>query len=338
MKSAQITKYTKNNIELELKEVPKPELREGQAVLRVLAAGVNPLDNMITRGEIKLITPYRLPQIAGNEVVGIIDAIDSNAAGLKIGDRVFARLPLGSIGGFAEYVAVDYTALAHVPDYLNDIEAAAVPLTGLTITQALALMEPEPGESIFISGGTGGVGSMAIPIAKARGLMVYTNGSAANKDRVIALGADSFLDYKTEDYSIELSNIDYVLDTLGGEETEKQMGILKPGGHLVSLRGMPNGAFAWRMGFSKPKRVLFGLAGRKLDRMAKRHGVTYDFIFVEPSGAQLRVVADLLATQRIKPSIDQVYPLAEVNRALRKVDSGNSRGKTVITVAGRTRT
>ncbi|MCX2163220.1 NADP-dependent oxidoreductase [Corynebacterium auriscanis] len=338
MKAAKLTTYTKNNIELELKEVPQPELREGQAVLRVLAAGVNPLDNMITRGELKLIAPYRLPQTAGNEVVGIIDAIDANVAGFEAGDRVFARLPLDSIGAFAEYVAVDCTALAHVPDYLSDIEAAAVPLTGLTIAQALALMDPEPGESIFISGGTGGVGAMAIPIAKAHGLIVHTNGSVANKDRVIALGADSFLDYKTEDYSIELSNIDYVLDTLGGEETEKQMAILKPGGHLVSLRGMPNGAFARRMGFSKPKQILFGLAGRKLDRMAQRHGVSYDFIFVESNGAQLRDVADLLANQRIKPFIDQVYSLTEVNRALIKVDSGKSLGKTVITVAGRTRT
>ncbi|MDO4252587.1 MAG: NADP-dependent oxidoreductase [Rothia sp. (in: high G+C Gram-positive bacteria)] len=333
MKAAQLTNYNKNNLELQLQEIPTPIPTEGQALVKVLTAGVNPLDNMITRGEVKLITPYQLPLTAGNELVGTIESIKGTSHGLSLGDRVFARLPFDGIGAFAEYIAVNLDALAKVPAYLSDVEAAAVPLTALTVMQALDLLAAQAGKTIFISGGTGGVGAMAIPIAKLRGLTVITNGSAENKERVLALGADQFLDYKTEDYTAVLSKIDYALDTLGGAETEKQMSILKPAGHLVSLKAMPNASFAQRMGLSKPKQLLFGLAGRKFDQMAKRRNVKYDFIFVQANGAQLRQVAQLLTEIQLKPSIDTVYPFTEINEALHKVATGRSRGKTVVTIA-----
>ncbi len=182
---------------------------------------------MISRGDVKLIVPYKLPQTAGNEVVGLVEEVGSSVTTFAAGDRVFGRLPLDSIGAFAEYVAVDAQALAKVPAYLTDEEAAAVPLTALTIMQALDLMGAQSGKTIFISGGTGGVGGMAIPIAKAKGLTVITNGDGASAERVLSLGADRFIDYKTEDYTKTLSDVDYVLDTLGGAETEKQMSIMK---------------------------------------------------------------------------------------------------------------
>ena len=249
---------------------------------------------------------------------------------LKVGDRVFGRLPLNHIGAFAEYVAVDSQALAKVPDYLSDEEAAAVPLTALTIMQALELMGAQAGKTIFISGGTGGVGGMAIPIAKAKGLKVITNGAGDSAERVLNLGADRFIDYKTEDYTKTVSQVDYVLDTLGGAETEKQMSIMKKGDHLVSLRAMPNGAFAKRMNLPKWKQMILGLAGRKFDKMADKYDVHYHFIFVESNGAQLQEVADLFSKLEIKPSIDTVYPFEEVNSALDKVANGRSRGKTVL--------
>lgn len=253
MKAMQLTTYDKNNITLDLVQVEKPEINARQVLLKVTAAGVNPLDNMISRGEVKLIVPYKIPLIPGNEVVGIVEAIGEQVSGFEEGERVYARLPLDSIGAFAEYVAVDYSALAKVPDYLSDIEAAAVPLTALTVFQAFELMQVKRGKTIFISGGTGGLGAMAIPLAKARGLTVITSGNAANEQRVLDLGADRFINYQTDDYSKLLSNVDYVLDTLGGKETEKQMTILKKGGQIVSLKGMPNRAFAKRMEFSKWK-------------------------------------------------------------------------------------
>lgn len=330
MKAAQHTSYNKNNITLNLTEIAKPQIKPNQVLVKVTAAGVNPLDNMISRGDVKLIVPYKLPQTAGNEVVGLVEEVGSSVTIFAAGDRVFGRLPLDSIGAFAEYVAVDAQALAKVPAYLTDEEAAAVPLTALTIMQALDLMGVEAGKTIFISGGTGGVGGMAIPIAKAKGLTVITNGDGANAERVLSLGADQFIDYKTEDYTKTLSNVDYVLDTLGGAEREKQMSIMKKGGQLVSLRPMPNGEFAKRMNLPKWKQILFGLAGRSLDKMAKKYGVHYHFIFVESNGRQLQEVADIFSKLEIKPSIDTVYPFEEVNAALDKVANGRSRGKTVL--------
>lgn len=330
MKAAQIVSYNKNNIALTVTDVPAPCPGAQQVLVKISTAGVNPLDNMISRGEVKLITPYALPQIAGNEIVGRVEVLGEGITSFKVGERVFARLPLNSIGAFAEYVAVDAAALARVPEYLSDEEAAGVPLTALTVMQAFDLMGAQPGKTIFISGGTGGVGAMAIPLAKAKGLTVITNGSASGKERVLGLGADRFIDYKTENYAETLSGIDYVLDTLGGDETEKQMSIMAPGGQLVSLRGMPNKAFAQRMGMPLWKQLLFGAAGRTMDRNAQKYGVTYHFIFVESNGAQLQQVADIFAERQIKPSIDTVFPFEDVNAALDKVANGRSNGKTVI--------
>lgn len=330
MLAAQVEKYSKNNNSVKLVDIEKPSIGQKDVLIKVLAAGVNPIDNMIPRGEVKMIVPYKLPVIAGNEFVGIVEKVGEKVSKFKVKDRVFARLPLNKIGAFAEYVSVDENALALVPDYLSDIEAAAVPLTALTIMQALDLMKAESGKTIFISGGTGSVGAMAIPIAKAKGLTVITNGSGANRDRVLELGASRFIDYKTEDYVNTLSDIDYVLDTLGGNETEKQMKIMKKGGKLVSLRAMPNGSFAKRMNLPKWKQFLLGIAGRKFDKLADKYGVSYDFIFVESNGEQLQEVADLFESLKIKPSIDEVYPFEQINSALDKVANGHSKGKTVI--------
>ena len=332
MKAAQHTTYNKKNITLNITEIATPSITDKEVLVKVTAAGVNPLDNMISRGEVKMIVPYKLPQTAGNEVVGIIEETGRQVKNLKVGDRVFGRLPLDHIGAFAEYLAVDSQALAKVPDYLSDEEAAAVPLTALTIMQALELMGAQAGKTIFISGGTGGVGGMAIPIAKAKGLEVITNGAGDSAERVLKLGVDRFIDYKTEDYTKTVSQVDYVLDTLGGAETEKQMSIMKKGGQLVSLRAMPNSDFAKRMNLPKWKQILLGLAGRKFDKMADKYSVHYHFIFVESNGVQLQEVADLFSKLEIKPSIDTVYPFEEVNRALDKVANGRSRGKTVLSL------
>lgn len=330
MRAAQVEKYSKNNNSVKLVDIEKPSIGQKDVLIKVSAAGVNPLDNMIPRGEVKMIVPYKLPVIAGNEFVGIVERVGEKVSKFKVKDRVFARLPLNKIGAFAEYVSVDENAFALVPDYLSDVEAAAVPLTALTIMQALDLMMAESGKTIFISGGTGSVGAMAIPIAKAKGLTVITNGSGANRDRVIELGASRFIDYKTEDYVNTLSDVDYVLDTLGGNETEKQMKIMRKGGKLVSLRAMPNGSFAKRMNLPKWKQFLLGIAGRKFDKLADKYGVSYDFIFVESNGEQLQEVADLFESLKIKPSIDEVYPFEQINSALDKVANGHSKGKTVI--------
>ena len=332
MKAAQIEKYDKNNIKVNIVKKEKPTITKNELLIKVVAAGVNPVDNMISRGEVRMIVAYKLPIISGNEFVGIVEKMGEQVSKFNIGDRVFARMPLNKIGTFSEYISVEEEALAKVPEYLTSIEAAAIPLTALTIMQALELMGIEKGKTIFISGGTGSVGAMAIPIAKAKGLTVITNGSVESRDRVLALGAEKFIDYMTEDYTKILKNIDYVLDTLGGKETEKQMSILKKGGKLVSLRAMPNGSFAKRMNLPKWKQILLTIAGSKFDKMAAKYGVTYDFIYVESNGKQLQEVAEIFEKLRIKPSIDTVFSFDRINDALYKVENGRSKGKTVISM------
>lgn len=330
MKVVQILKYSKSDISVKINEVEIPKISADEVLVKVQTAGVNPLDNMITKGEVKLIVPYAFPLTMGNEMAGIVEKIGENVTEFKAGDRVFARLPLTKIGAFAEFVAVNKNALAKIPDYLTFMEAAAVPLTALTAYQALEIFQPKVGETLFISGGTGGFGAMAIPIAKHFGLKVVTNGNKDNKERILALGADQFLDYKTEDYTKILKGVDYVIDTLGGDELEKQFSILKKGGKLVSLKGMPNKRFAEAMNLSWWKRFLFSIAGAKYDKLAKKNNQKYHFIFVKESGKQLSEIAKIFETKQIRPSIDSVFPLSEVNKALDKVANGRSEGKTIL--------
>ncbi len=333
MKAAILSRYDKNGCDLEIGEIPVPEVGDRDVLVKIHAAGVNPLDNMIARGEVKMIVPHACPLVMGNEFVGVIEQTGAKASRHSVGDRVYGRMPLERIGAFAQYAAIDQNAVAKVPEYLSDEEAACVPLTALTALQACELMKPRSGETIFISGGTGSLGAMAIPIAKSYGLNVVTNGSAANRERVLALGADRFIDYKTEDYSLVLSGMDYVLDTLGNRELPKEFGILKNGGKLVSLRGMPNGEFAVRSGMSAVKRLLFKVAGRKCDRMAARKNQRYYFVFVHEDGAGLERVSEIFAQRRIEASVDEVFSLDEANAALQKVATGRSRGKTILKMA-----
>ena len=310
----------------------KYKIYDDEVPVKVKYAGVNPLDNMIVREEVKLITPYKYPLVMGNEFSGVIEKTGSKVSDFSKGDRVYARMPLDKIGAFAEYLAINNGAIANIPDYLTFEEAACVPLTALTAMQSFELMNPKADESIFISGGTGSLGAMAIPIAKSMGLKVITSGSARNKERVTELGVDEFFDYKTQDYSEILANVDHVLDTLGENELEKEFKILKSGGVLVSLRGLPNKEFAERMGLSLVKKGLFKVAGMKFDRMAAKKNQKYYFLFVESNGRQLEEVSRIFAEKNIKPSIDEIFSLNDVNEAMKKVDQGGSKGKTLIKI------
>ncbi|MCI6767248.1 MAG: NADP-dependent oxidoreductase [Lachnospiraceae bacterium] len=333
MKAAVLTHYDKKGTELEIREISTPIPEEDEVLVKIMTAAVNPLDNMIIRGEVKLIVPYAMPLVMGNEFAGIVEKTGKNAARFKPGDRVYGRMPLKKIGAFAEYAAVKETALAVIPEYLSFEEAATVPLTALTAMQAFEVMDVHAGESVFISGGTGSLGAMAIPVAKSLGLHVYTNGSGENEERVRKLGAEKFIDYRKENYADVLSGVDHVLDTLGDRELPNEFKVLKEGGSLVSLRGMPNGRFARRSGMPLFKRLLFQAAGRKYDRMAAAKKQTYDFLFVHEDGSQLGRIGRLFDKEHpLETSIDTVFTLEEINEALAKVKQGKSKGKTIITV------
>ena len=333
MKAAILNGYNKNGCDLEIKDIPVPEISENEVLVKIKTAGVNPLDNMIVHGEVKLIVPYTFPLVMGNEFVGVIEKTGSAVTKFKTGERVYGRMPLKRIGAFAEYASIDQSAIAKVPEYLSDEEAACVPLTALTALQAFELLHPKAGETVFISGGTGSLGAMAIPVAKSFGLTVLTNGNGASEERVKKLGADRFIDYKKEDYAKVLSDVDYVLDTLGDRELPKEFGILKKGGSLVTLRGLPNGEFAKRSGMSFVKRMMFGAAGRKYDKMAAAKGQKYFFIFVHEDGAGLERISEIFKDTPLEASVDEVFSLDDVNKAMKKVASGGSKGKTILKIS-----
>lgn len=332
MKAIQIFKYNKQDISATLVEIAKPEIQADEVLVRIKAAGVNPLDNKITRGGIKMLVPYQLPLTMRHEFAGIVEAVGSKVQGLSVGDKVYGLMPTIKAGAFAEWAAVPAYILAPIPEELSYTEATSIPLTALTAYQALELMQVQAGKTIFISGGSGGFGAMAIPLAKARGLIVYTSGNAASRERVLALGADRYFDYRTEDYLQELKQVDYVIDSVGGVELSKQIKLLSSGGRIVSLNGMPNGRFARSFGLPKWKQWLLSLVGLSLDRQAKRVGATYDFLFVQANGSQLKRITELIEKLGIRPTISKVFTLEEANEALQSIDKSSSLGKTVLTL------
>lgn len=232
-----------------------------------------------------------------------------------------------------EFATIKESGLAHIPDYLSFEQAASVLLTALTAMQDFELMNVKSGDSVFISGGTGSLGAMVIPIAKKLGLRVFTNGSGDHKERVKKLGAEKFIDYRKENDVDVLSNVDHVLDTIGGRELPNECKVLKKGGNLVSLRGIPNGRFAVRYDMPLSRKILFRLAGSKYDRMAAMKNQTYDFLFVHEDGSKMEKIGSMFDKEHpLETSVDTIFRLDEINEALEKVKQGKSRGKTIITV------
>lgn len=331
MKAVQIKKYSKD-IDTILNDIPKPQISDSEVLIQVKAAAVNPVELLILTGSVKLIQDYTMPLTLGNECSGIVEQVGSKVKGLAKGDRVFTRLPIQKIGAFAEYVAVEQDAVAKMPDGYDFNTAAAIPLTGLTAYQAIVEeLEAKPGETLLIPGGSGSFGQMAVPIAKALGLRVIVTGNARAREQFVSVGVDRYMDYKQENYWEQLSDIDYVIDTLGPDEFEHELAVLKQGGRLVSLRTGPNKAFAERKGFSGLKKQLFTLAGSKYDKAAKKQGKEYRFVFVRSDGAQLRKITEIVEQQQIKPAVDpRVFALDQANDALRFVAKGPLNGKVII--------
>ncbi|MCZ8519448.1 MULTISPECIES: NADP-dependent oxidoreductase [Paenibacillus] len=332
MRAAQMHNYSKE-VQLELNHVKIPEINTHEVLVKVKAAGVNPLDILLLNGSIRMIADYDLPLTLGNELSGVIEAVGKDVVNFKVGDPVYTRLPMNRIGAFAEYAAVNEDALSLMPKNLSFIEAAAVPLTALTAYQALHdVLNVQPNTKLFIPGGTGGFGAMAIPIAKSMGLYVITSGSERGRSRTLSIGADRFINYKEENYADLLSDIDYVIDTLGTKEIKNELAILKPQGKLVSLKALPNYRFAHDNHFPMWKKILFGIAGARLDWLAARHNKEYRFLFVQANGSQLQEMTTLIEKEKITPSIDSIYHFDDMNKALLKVSTGRSQGKVVVTL------
>lgn len=331
MKAAQIKKYSKE-IQVSVNEVFIPEPNENEVIIKVMAAAVNPLDILQLTGSVRLIQDYSMPLTLGNECSGIVEKTGNKVKDFRAGDRVYTRLPINRIGAFAEYVAVDHEALAKMPSGYDFVTAAAIPLAGLTAYQGLVEeLEAQEGKSLLITGASGSFGQIAVPIAKSMGLRVAVTGNARSKDRLLKIGADQYIDYKTDNYWEVLSDMDYVIDTLGANEFEHELSVLKKGGRLLSLRTAPNKMFAKRNGFSWLKRVLFTLAGSKYDSAARKQGKEYRFMFVRSSGDQLKRVTEIVEKYHIIPDIDsRIFSLPQINEALELMTHGKLNGKIVI--------
>lgn len=256
----------------------------------------------------------------------------NHVSGFNVGDSIYTRLPIEKIGAFAEYVAVDAKSIWHLPKNLDFVTGAGAPLTGLTAYQGLVEeLEAKKGQTVFIPGGSGSFGQMAVPIAKSMGLKVIVSGSPSAKERTLNAGADQYIDYTKENYWEILDEVDFVIDTLGADEFERELSIIKPGGRLLSLRTGPNKQFAIDKGLPKWKQIIFGLVGSKFDKKAKKKGVQYRFIFVRADGKQLEKITKIIEENNIVPAIDPTnFTIDEINAALKLVANGHTKGKVVI--------
>lgn len=332
MKAFIIDRYGKKAA-LRATEIPEPELGKDDVLVQIHAAGVNPLDLKIRDGEFKMILPYRMPLILGNDLAGVVVRGGSGVQQFKPGDEVYARPDGDRIGAFAEFIAINQGSLAIKPKGLTMEEAASIPLVGLTAWQALVeKADLKKGQKVLIHAGSGGVGTLAIQLAKHLGAIVATTTSTANVEWVKRLGADIVIDYRKDDFEKVLHDYDVVLNSLGTETLEKSLRILKPGGKLISISGPPDVDFAKSAGLSGFLKLVMRLLSYGIRKKAKRRGVSYSFLYMRASGDQLRELTALIDSRVIRPVVDRVFPFESTPDALAYVETGRAKGKVIVKV------
>jgi NADPH:quinone reductase-like Zn-dependent oxidoreductase len=323
----------KNNSALRLGEMPEPEVRDQDVLVAIHAAGLNPLDAKIRDGEFKLILPYRLPLILGNDVAGVVVRVVSKVRGFKSGDEVYARPNQDRIGTFAEFIAMDEADVALKPRNLTMDEAASIPLAGLTAWQILVeRARLERGQKVLIHAGSGGVGTFAIQLAKHIGATVATTTSTGNVDLVRSLGADVIIDYKKEDFAKVLYGYDVVLNSLGKDTLERSLKVLKPRGKLISISGPPDIAFAKESGLNWFLQQVMRLWSLHIRRKARQHGISYSFVFMRANGEQLGKITSLIESGVVRQVVDRTFPFQATNEAMDYLATGRAKGKVVINV------
>ncbi|MEA9566526.1 NADP-dependent oxidoreductase [Xanthomonas sp. WHRI 8932A] len=332
MKAVIVDQYKKHGL-VRIGEMPMPQLRPNDVLIKVSAASLNPLDAKVRDGEFKMLLPFKTPFVLGNDVAGVVTQVGTAVRDFAAGDAVFAKIEPGRIGTLAEFVAIDAAVVAHKPASLSMEQAASFPLVGLTAWQALVETAAlKPGQKVLIHAGSGGVGTIAIQLAKHLGAYVAATTSTANVELVKSLGADLVIDYKRQDFQALVRDYDVVLHSLDTPTLLKSLQLLKPGGVLISLTGPPTPAFAQQLGLAFPLKLVMRLLSRKVRAQARQRQVSYTFLFMRGDGPQLRTLAGLLDSGVLRPVIDTVYPLARAQEALAQVDSGRVKGKVVVTL------
>lgn len=330
MKALVLKRYGGSD-QIEFADIPRPLIKPDEILVRVHAVGLNPIDYMIPKGTFKPMLKFKLPATLGSDLAGVVVDIGSRVTRFKVGDAVFASLfDLGN-GSLAEFAAVPEHVAAHKPANLDFVQAASVPMVGLTSWQALnERAQVKPGQKVFIPAGSGGIGTFAIQLAKQFGAKVGTTTSTANVDLVRSLGADEVVDYKQHEFEHVLKDYDVVLGTVRGDGLEKAMHIVKPGSRVVSLIGPPDVSFARARGMNFLMKFVFGLLSRKIIRLAAKRDASYSFLFVRPDGGQLAKIGELLETSRVRPVIDKVVPFAQAKQGLAYLEQGRAKGKVVV--------
>ncbi|AHG40150.1 alcohol dehydrogenase [Pseudomonas syringae CC1557] len=332
MKALTFENYGKSP-EIAITHVPRPVIKPDELLVEVHAAGLNPIDNMITTGTFKPVLKFQLPATMGSDLAGVVIQVGSAVTRFKVGDAVFASLFDLGRGAIAELAAVPEHAAALKPANLDFVQAASIPMVGLTSWQALKeRADLQPGQKVFIPAGSGGIGTFAIQLAKHLGANVATTTSTGNIPLVRGLGADQVVDYKKQPFEQVLHGYDVVLGTTRGGTIEKAVGILKPGGNIVSLVGPLDKAFAQARQMNFFFTFVFGLMSRKIMRLARKTEVAYSFLFVRASGTQLGKIGELLENGQIKPVIDRVFPLEQAREGLEYLGQGRAKGKVVIQI------
>lgn len=333
MKAFVVDKYKKKGA-LSLVNVPEPKLQDNDVLIRIHATGVNLLDSKVRDGAFKLFLSYRPPFVLGHDVAGTVVKTGPNVRKFKVGDAVYSRPRDHRVGTFAEFIAVNETDVALKPKNLSMTEAASIPLVGLTAWQALVEVgKVKPGQKVFIQAGSGGVGTIAIQLAKHLGATVATTTSAKNAELVKSLGADVVVDYNAQEFEKVLSGYDLVLNSQDTKTLRKSLRVVKPGGQLISISGPPDPVFAKELGLNLFLKLVVFLLSRGVRKKAKALGVRYSFLFMRAQGQQLSEITSLIESGVIRPVVDKVFPFEKTGDALAYVETGRAKGKVVITVA-----
>lgn len=331
MKAFIVNKYTKGG--LQFTDVPTPVVGDNDVLLAVHSASVNLLDSKIKNGEFKLILPYKMPLTLGHDIAGVVTQKGKNVRKFEVGDEVYSRTPDYNTGTFAEYIAINEKDVAFKPKNLSMEEAASIPLVALTAWQALVeKANLKKGQKVFIQAGSGGVGTIAIQLAKHLGATVATTASKQSFELLKRLGADVLIDYKTQDFESLLADYDIVLNSQDAKTLEKSIKILKTNGEVISISGPPTAKFASENGLPWFLKVIFSLLSFSIRSKAKKNHVNYSFLFMRAEGNQLQEITRLIEADIIKPVIDKVFTFEQTNDALEYVESGRAKGKVVIKI------
>lgn len=332
MKALVFKKYGRPD-QIVFADVPKPALKPDEILVQVRAVGLNPIDTMIPKGTFKPFLKFQLPATLGSDLAGVVAEVGTRVKRFKPGDAVFASIFDLGTGALAEFAVVPESVAAHKPANLDFVQAASIPMVGITSWQALKeRAKLKPGQKVFIPAGSGGIGTFAIQLAKHLGAKVATTTSTGNVELVKSLGADEVIDYKQQEFEKVLRDYDAVLGTVRGDAIQKSLQILKPNSNVVSLIGPPDAAFARARGMNLFMKFVFGLLSRKIIRHSRKRGVEYSFLFVHPDGGQLAEIGKLLEAGRIRPVIDKVFSFAQAKDALAYLETGRAKGKVVVQI------